>query len=113
MKSILWLRRIGRDAGGELGASEPARVNVRVALDIAFAVREHEVQLALRTGELPCAQRVDHDRGERDLPPGRVRFWRADRVPAIGALPHGQHLALEVDSLPSQSAQLTRAQPAE
>src|SRR5215469_3583567 len=31
----------------------------------------------------------------------------------IGALPHGQHLALEVDSLPSQSAQLTRALPAE
>jgi hypothetical protein len=84
-----------------------------VALDIPLAVWEHEVQLALRTGELPCAQRVDHDRRQWHFAPGRIALGRTDCVQAIGALPHVEHLALEVDPVPGQPAQLTSAEACE
>jgi hypothetical protein len=47
VQPVLRVCGIGRDASGELGASEPPRVNVRVALDVSFAIGEHKPKARL------------------------------------------------------------------
>src|SRR6516165_3575429 len=109
--------RVGRDAGSNLHRSEPSPVNVHEILDIAVAVRKHQPKAGLAvfgesgTRQFPFAQRVDDDWRERHLTLARNTLRRANRVPTIGALSHGQHLPLEVDVIPRQPAQFARAQP--
>jgi DNA-binding CsgD family transcriptional regulator len=64
VQAVSRVPRVGRDAGGDPQRPEPAAVNVDVILDAPFAVREHQVLLALGAGQPPFAQRVMNRTGE-------------------------------------------------
>ena len=84
-----------------------------MALDTADAVREHQIQLALRTGELPFPQGADHDRRQRNGPPAGRALQRPHGVEAVGTLTDAQLGLLQVDVSPAQTTQLGSPQPGE
>ena len=87
--------------------------DVGEVLDVAGAVREDEIKLALRAGEPLLPQRVHHHRRQRHGALAGFRLGRADGVKTIGALADVQIAALEIDILPAQAAQFGRAQAGE
>ena len=65
------------------------------------------------TRQLMRAQCRHHHRRQRDGALAGFRLGLSDRVEAVGALPHMQFAALEVDIRPAQAAQFGRAQAGE
>jgi hypothetical protein len=54
-----------------------------------------------RTGETPFPQRIHDDGSNRNLALARFGLGLADLVVTVGALPHGDLAALEIDIRPS------------
>jgi hypothetical protein len=84
--SVLRLPLAIRQSGSAHRRVECAH-DVVVACDLPARCREYEVQLTLRTGELPFPQHIDHERSERHSAVTGLRLWLADHVVAVGALP--------------------------
>jgi hypothetical protein len=58
----------------------------RVAFDVAAAVRERQVERALRASQLPLPQSVEHRRRKRDRALAGLALRRSELVMPIGAL---------------------------
>jgi hypothetical protein len=105
----------GDHAGGDLRRHPDLPNDALVPDDVAAAGREDEPEPARRTSELPFAQRVHHERPDRDRALAGFGLRHADSVVAIGALTHVQVAALHDPRAPRAALVWTSitAQPAE
>src|SRR5258708_4520953 len=113
MQAILMTTVTVNHTGRDLQGVPAAIRYVGVTFDVAVTVGKDEPELALGASQFPFAQCVDDHRRHWDFAIPRCGFRRTDLAPKIRALPHVNHLALEVDIVPRQTAEFGGAHPSE
>src|SRR5262245_25702824 len=101
MKAGVFPLATSGDAPGDLRGDQTSVDNVSQRLNVAGAIREHEIEISLRTGKPPLLQGIGCEFPNRHNALASGRLWPADLVEPIGSLADVNRISLEIDVLPA------------